>query len=205
MSLTRVSGLAAKLCIGCARRPPQGAADDAPHNGHYSNRNTRITLYGVNAVRQSPGRRARRTIRPAAALEKAGGRYAAGLLLQLPALGVRFHCEFLMQSVGEALAGFGFPEQESRAERGRLRFHKRPKSREETPKEGSDSGVGGGHYRIPLAKTIAISGSIVVGDHGPKRRFMALALEADHFRTTQTKARRPARRGFMRSSTTAIG
>ena len=45
--------------------------------------------------------------------------------------------------------------------KGRLRCHKRPKSREETPKEGSDSGVGlGGRYRIPLAKTIAISGSI---------------------------------------------
>jgi hypothetical protein len=43
--------------------------------------------------------------------------------------------------------------------KGRLRCHKRPKSREETPKEGSDSGVGGS-YRIPLAKTIAISGSI---------------------------------------------
>jgi len=42
-----------------------------------------------------------------------------------------------------------------------VRCHKRPKSREETPKEGSDSGVGlGGRYRIPLAKTIAISGSI---------------------------------------------
>ena len=81
--------------------------------------------------------------RPAAALEKAGGRYAAGLLLQLPAPGVRFHCRFLMQSEGEALAGFGFPEQESRAERGRLRCHKRPKSREETPKEGSDSASGG--------------------------------------------------------------
>ena len=45
--------------------------------------------------------------------------------------------------------------------KGRLRCHKRPKSREETPKEGSDSGVGlGGRYHIPLAKTIAISGSI---------------------------------------------
>src|SRR5712672_2023831 len=45
--------------------------------------------------------------------------------------------------------------------KGRLRCHKRPKSREETPKEGSDSGVGvGGRYRIPLAKTIVISGSI---------------------------------------------
>jgi hypothetical protein len=45
--------------------------------------------------------------------------------------------------------------------KGRLRCHKRPKSREETPKEGSDSGVGvGGRYRIPQAKTIAISGSI---------------------------------------------
>ena len=45
--------------------------------------------------------------------------------------------------------------------KGRLRCHRRPKSREETPKEGSDSGVGlGGRYRIPLAKTIASSGSI---------------------------------------------
>ena len=42
--------------------------------------------------------------------------------------------------------------------KGRLRCHKRPKSREETPKEGSDSAGGG--YRIPSAKTIAISGSI---------------------------------------------
>src|SRR6266481_8524888 len=45
--------------------------------------------------------------------------------------------------------------------KGRLRCHRRPKSREETPKEGSDSGVGlGGRYRISPAKTIAISGSI---------------------------------------------
>ena len=28
--------------------------------------------------------------------------------------------------------------------KGRLRYHKRPKSREETPKEGSDSGWGWG-------------------------------------------------------------
>jgi hypothetical protein len=42
--------------------------------------------------------------------------------------------------------------------KGRLRCHKRPKSREETPKEGSDSP--GERYRIPLSKTIAISGSI---------------------------------------------
>jgi len=45
--------------------------------------------------------------------------------------------------------------------KGRLRCHKRPKSREETPKEGSDSG----RYRVPLAKTIAISGSIERRDH----------------------------------------
>ena len=63
---------------------------------------------------------------------------------------------------------------------GRPRCHKRPKSREETPKEGSDSAGGG--YRMPLVKTIAISGSIERKDHGPIRRFMALALEADHFR-----------------------
>jgi hypothetical protein len=43
---------------------------------------------------------------------------------------------------------------------GRLRCHKRPKSREETPKEGSDSGLGWGRYRITLPKTIAISCAI---------------------------------------------
>jgi hypothetical protein len=64
--------------------------------------------------------------------------------------------------------------------KGRLRCHKRPKSREETPKEGSDSAGGG--YRMPLVKTIAISGSIEHKDHGPIPRFMALALKADHFR-----------------------
>jgi hypothetical protein len=42
--------------------------------------------------------------------------------------------------------------------KGRLRCHKRPKSREETPKEGSDSA--GGSYRMPLVKTIAISGQL---------------------------------------------
>ena len=62
-------------------------------------------------------------------------------------------------------------------------LHKRPKSREETPKEGCDSEVGcGGRYRIPLAKTIAISGSIERRDHGPIRRFMALAFKAEHYR-----------------------
>ena len=46
--------------------------------------------------------------------------------------------------------------------KGRLRCHKRPKSREETPKEGSDSASKGtgGRYRMPLSKTIAICGSI---------------------------------------------
>lgn len=64
--------------------------------------------------------------------------------------------------------------------KGRLRCHKRPKS--ETPKEGSDSGVGlGVATAYPLAKTIALSGSIERRDHGPIRRFMALALKAEHF------------------------
>ena len=44
--------------------------------------------------------------------------------------------------------------------KGRLRRHKRPKSREETPKEGSDSGGVGGRYRTTPSKTITISGSI---------------------------------------------
>jgi hypothetical protein len=49
----------------------------------------------------------------------------------------------------------------SQKKKGHLRCHKRPKSREETPKEGSDSGMGlGGRYGITLHKTIAISGSI---------------------------------------------
>ena len=57
--------------------------------------------------------------------------------------------------------------------KGRLRCHKRPKSREETPKEGSDSE---GRYRVPLAKTIAVSRPIECKDHGLIRRFMAIAL-----------------------------
>jgi hypothetical protein len=48
-----------------------------------------------------------------------------------------------------------------REKKGRLRCHKRPKSREETPKEGSDSEEGGGvATAYPQAKTIAVSGSI---------------------------------------------
>jgi len=49
----------------------------------------------------------------------------------------------------------------SARKKGRLRCHKRPKSREETPKEGSDSGWGsGGSLPHAPAKMIAISGSI---------------------------------------------
>jgi hypothetical protein len=51
----------------------------------------------------------------------------------------------------------------SARKKGRLRCRKRPKSREETPKEGSDSGsegTGGSRYRMPIFKTIAISGPI---------------------------------------------
>jgi hypothetical protein len=45
--------------------------------------------------------------------------------------------------------------------KGRLRRHKRSKSREETPKKGSDSERGWrDRYRITLSKTIAIGGSI---------------------------------------------
>jgi hypothetical protein len=76
--------------------------------------------------------------------------------------------------------------------KGRLHCHKRPKSREETPKQGSDSAGGG--YCIPVAKTIAISGSIERKDHGPIPRFIALALKADHFRyrSDSEVAKRPA-------------
>jgi len=44
--------------------------------------------------------------------------------------------------------------------KGRLRCRKRPKSREETPMEGCDSGVGLGGYRMGKLKTIAIGDSI---------------------------------------------
>jgi hypothetical protein len=63
--------------------------------------------------------------------------------------------------------------------KGRLRCHKRPKSREETPKEGNDSGG----YRLPLTRRSRSAAQLDVRDHGPIRRFMALALKADHFRT----------------------
>ncbi len=51
----------------------------------------------------------------------------------------------------------------------------------------------GGTLPHTLSKMIAISGSINVRDHGPIRRFMALALKADHFRTRQTQARHDGR------------
>jgi hypothetical protein len=56
-----------------------------------------------------------------------------------------------------------------------------------------------------LSKTIAISGSI--GRRGSRNdtKVLWFALKADHFRTRQTKARRPARSGFMRSNMTVIG
>ena len=56
--------------------------------------------------------------------------------------------------------------------KGRLRCHKRPKSREETPKEGSDSGSATAY---PIDKALAIGVSIERRGHGPIRRFMALA------------------------------
>ena len=86
--------------------------------------------------------------------------------------------------------------------KGRLRHHKRPKSREETPKEGSDSGG----YRITLSKTIAIRGSIerretagIQREQGTKPRFMALALkpaisatgQSRHFRRASVTSGRP--------------
>jgi hypothetical protein len=73
-------------------------------------------------------------------------------------------------------------------EKGRLRCHKRPKSREERPRSAAIAGWGG-RYRITLAKTIAISDSIerretsgIQRDQGSIPRFMALALKADYFR-----------------------
>jgi hypothetical protein len=40
----------------------------------------------------------------------------------------------------------------SARKKGRLRCHKRPKSREETPKEGSDSRGEGDRYRMPYLR-----------------------------------------------------
>jgi hypothetical protein len=48
----------------------------------------------------------------------------------------------------------------STRKKGRLRCHKRPKSREETPKKGSDSVGGRGSLPHTLSKMIVISGSI---------------------------------------------
>jgi hypothetical protein len=60
--------------------------------------------------------------------------------------------------------------------------------------------VGEGRYRIPLAKTIAISGSIERKGSRTDTKVYGARVKADHFRTRQTKARRPARFGFMRSN-----
>jgi hypothetical protein len=49
------------------------------------------------------------------------------------------------------------------------------------PRRAAIVGWGWGRYRIPLAKTIALSGSTERRDHGPIRRFTALALKAEHF------------------------
>jgi hypothetical protein len=58
---------------------------------------------------------------------------------------------------------------------GRLRCHKRPKSREETPKEGGDSRVGlGVATAYPYLSSSRSAAQLNVRDHGPIRRFMAL-------------------------------
>jgi hypothetical protein len=51
----------------------------------------------------------------------------------------------------------------SARKKGRLRCHKRPKPREETPKEGSDSGWGSGSLLHTPSTMIATSGSIERG------------------------------------------
>jgi len=55
-----------------------------------------------------------------------------------------------------------------------LRRHKRPKSKQE------EAPMLRGWGATPTYKTIAISGSIERRGHGTIRRFMALALKADH-------------------------
>jgi hypothetical protein len=47
--------------------------------------------------------------------------------------------------------------------KGRLRCHKRPKSREETPKEGNDSALGAGRYRIPYLRRSRSAAQLNVG------------------------------------------
>jgi hypothetical protein len=63
--------------------------------------------------------------------------------------------------------------------------------------------VGLGRYRIPLAKTIAIGGSIERRDHGPTRKFMALALKAEHFRN-RSFADMPGPRRHVRFTAEAL-
>jgi hypothetical protein len=81
----------------------------------------------------------------------------------------------------------------SARKKGRLRCHKRPKSREETPNEGSDSiGLGGQPLSRRLSKMVAISGSIerretsgIQRRHGPDTK----VYDARPNRTEDTKAR----------------
>src|SRR3954471_24550654 len=82
--------------------------------------------------------------------------------------------------------------------KGRLRCHRRPKSREETPKEGSDAGWG--RYHIPLTKTSRSAAQLHLRDYGPIQRFMALTLEAEHFRngSISRHSAMPAQRFFNR-------
>src|SRR5258707_13146183 len=60
------------------------------------------------------------------------------------------------------------------------------------PRRAAIAGWVGCRYRIPLAKTIAISGSIEPRDHGPMRRFRALALQAENFRNGSKRRPQPA-------------
>jgi hypothetical protein len=62
--------------------------------------------------------------------------------------------------------------------------------------------VGEDRYRIRLAKTIPISGSIVRKGSRTDTKVLCFALKADHFRLGKRKPRRPARSGFMRSNMT---
>src|SRR4030081_3906981 len=67
--------------------------------------------------------------------------------------------------------------------KGRLRCTSGPSLGRKRPRRAAIAGWGvGGRYRIPLAKTISISGSIERRDHGPIRRFIALAFKAEPYR-----------------------
>src|SRR5215468_5621710 len=97
-----------------------------------------------------------------------------------------FSTEFSIEAVARTPQVSRSPEDPRNGhtkKKGRLRCHKRPKSREETPKEGCDSG--GSAIAYPIDKTSRLAAQLNVGKprasqrvNGPIRRFKAFALKA---------------------------